>query len=69
VNDIKIKKGTTFRHRKVTCHTSKSATNRCVVTAVRRGLVYYRFENEIKGNNTFFIENLHTYAEDIQCPQ
>lgn len=69
MTDIKIKKGTTFRHRTDTCYSSYGETRQCVVTAVRRGCVYYRFENQPRGSYCFQIENFHRYAEDIQCPQ
>ena len=69
MTDIKIKKGTRFTHRTVTCYDSFGSTNRCIVTAVRRGTVYFRFENQNRSSQCCQIENFTRYAENIQCPQ
>jgi hypothetical protein len=66
---VTIKKGTTFRHRTVTCHSSYGETRQCIVTAVRKGHVYFRFDNQHRGSHCCEIENFNKYAEDIRCPK
>lgn len=61
-----VRKGTTFRHRRATClDASGKATDQCVVTAVRKGVAYYRFANEPKAKNYVRLEEFESVAESV----